>query len=380
MKIGLVYEKFISRGGLENYLFSFATQLVADGHEVHVITRRTDAATSALDARIHRLASPALPSSLRMEKFSSDASRLVPELGLDVSIGFGRTVSHDLHRAGGGCHYLYSQLLNPAKRFGLKNLLELRLEKALYTSGKTRHFVVNSAQVGRQIREAYAVPEDRISVIHTAVDTGTFRPEADEDQRRRLRESLDPGLKAEDRIFLFVSRSHRRKGLDGLLNAWARLAGEGSGARLWILGAPLKARHRDYIRRLGLEAQIVAFPEGQEVRACYQAADFFVHPTLYDACANTVLESMACGLPGIISTRDGAVEFVEEGVTGYRLEDPEDSVQLSALLLQAASLGPDVRRGLGAAGRARVLPLTWRHHIDRWMEVIAAQLGSPGGL
>ena len=43
----------------------------------------------------------------------------------------------------------------------------------------------------------------------------------------------------------------------------------------------------------------------------YAACDALVHPTFYDACANVVLEAMACGLPVLSSDRNGSAELLD---------------------------------------------------------------------
>ena len=100
MKIGIIYQKFISTGGMEAYLFGFARELINSGHQLQVITAQTDPATEALGASIQKVKLPTTSSTLALMKFEREASRLISNLPVDVTIGFGRTTQHDLHRAG----------------------------------------------------------------------------------------------------------------------------------------------------------------------------------------------------------------------------------------------------------------------------------------
>ena len=260
-----------------------------------------------------------------------------------MSIGFGRTVAHDLHRAGGGCHQFYSEhVLNPLKRIGSKNRAELALERELYCSGKTRHFVVNSQMVAEQLQEAYDLQPDRISLVRTAVDSEKFSPSATEADRKSLRAEMG----AEGVVFLFVSMNHRRKGLDALLEAWKRAP---VSSRLWIVGPELSGRYRRMIERFGLNDRVTSFVQPKDLVSLYQAADVFIHPSLYDACANTVLQSMACGLPGIISERDGARQFVRDGENGVLLPHPSDPARITAEIHRMTELSEDDRMAMGVA-------------------------------
>ena len=48
----------------------------------------------------------------------------------------------------------------------------------------------------------------------------------------------------------------------------------------------------------------------------YNAADLFVVPSLQDNSPNTVLESMACGIPVVGFETGGVPDMVRDGVTG----------------------------------------------------------------
>ncbi|MFN0125738.1 MAG: glycosyltransferase, partial [Verrucomicrobiales bacterium] len=79
-----------------------------------------------------------------------------------------------------------------------------------------------------------------------------------------------------------------------------------------------------------------------------------------------VLQSMACGLPGLISVADGASEFVRDGENGYLLRDPGSPAGLRAAMHHALALAPEARAQMGRTARATVLPLTWEAHVASW--------------
>ncbi len=366
MKLGLIYHQFIHAGGLENYLVEFSRQLLARGHEVHLITsiNASEVVEKLKGAQWHMIQRPTGSALLRMAYFNLAAGRVAADLGMDLTLGFGRTTTHDLHRAGGGCHSLYSRLLPWWKRYAPKNLLELLLERRLYNGGHTRHFIMNSARVAAQIQGIYPGARDQCSVIYTAVDTQHYRPAED---RASHRAALCSELRADASkpIALFVSLSHRRKGLDALLHAWRAVD-----ATLWIAGKPLGKRYTALIEQLGLQTKVRALPPTNDLVRLYQAADWFVHPTLYDACANTVLQSMACGLPGLISAQDGAIDHIHDGENGLILYHPQKVEELTSRLRQAFALPEQERAAMGSRARDTMLPLTWEAHIDAWLEVI----------
>ncbi|MFN0127313.1 MAG: glycosyltransferase family 4 protein, partial [Verrucomicrobiales bacterium] len=282
------------------------------GHEVRLVTARTDETAERLGLEVTRIGLVGVPKWARLWVFARKAAKAHRRAG-EVVLGFGRTWKQDIHRAGGGCHALYSELLPWWRRWGLRNRVELALERRLYRGGETRWYVVNASPVAGQLARRYGAPESRLVVIHTAVDTERFSPgPSDGRTRHDLRAPGGPP------VFLFISSNHRRKGLPGLVKALALVPD----AHLWVVGAGLSARDGRLVQRAGVSDRVRAWGEVEDLVPWYREADWFIHPTLYDACANTVLQSMACGLPGLISVADGASEFVRDGENGYLLRDP----------------------------------------------------------
>jgi len=353
VRVALVYHQIIGRGGLERYLLSLARALVGRGHRVRLVTACTDGEAESLGLELERISVRGVPKWCRLWVFGVRAAAWRPEAG-ELVLGFGRTWKQDVHRAGGGCHALYSELLPWWKRWSLKNRVELGLERRLYGGGETRHFVVNAGLVAEQLQRVYGVEAERVTVIHTAVDTARFCPGVAADGVAADGVAADgvgsggrPGL-------LFVSSNHRRKGLPALLRAVRELPG----VEVWVAGGALGWRDRRLVAEHGLAGRVVELGEVGDLVPVYRRAAWFVHPTLYDACANTVLQSMACGLPGVISVADGASGFIRDGENGLLLADPADAGLLAGVLRRALAYGPAERAALGRAARETVLPLT----------------------
>ncbi len=351
----LLYHQFIKRGGLEGYLYEFAKHLHGRGIPLTLVGCKIDDRFKALAAKTHRIWSPPGFSGLMLQRFALRSAALLPTMADGPVLGFGRTYKQDVHRAGGGCHQVYSRLLPARKQARWKNQLELRIEKLLYTSGQTPRFVVNSSQVKEEIQTEYGVAADRIQVIHTGVNYEYFTPGDKAAARAKLKAPDAP-------LLLFVSLDHRRKGLETLLQALAQVPT----AHLWIVGADLDAAWQAKIQALRLTDRLTSHGSQSDLRPFYQAADVFVHPTRYDACANTVLQSLASGLPGIISTHDGARDFIRHDDNGYLLQDPTDADELAGLIHQALS----TKERIAPATRPTVLPLTWERHVDQWLALL----------
>jgi len=193
----------------------------------------------------------------------------------------------------------------------------------------------------------HQIPEEQIVVIRNGVDTQRFKPDpmARDEVRTRV------GVTRGGRVALFIGSGFRRKGLRVAGEAFAKVArrrdrlvvaGRDAHAKRWI--QPLRERLGDRLVVVGE----VARPE-----RWMASADATLLPTLYDAAANTTLESLASGVPAITSAMDGSAEVVPD--PALVVEDPRDVDGFARALEYAWAAGPE----LGVACREAVADLTW---------------------
>jgi phosphatidylinositol alpha-mannosyltransferase len=181
---------------------------------------------------------------------------------------------------------------------------------------------------------------------------------------------------------LFVGRLEERKGLIHLLRAYHRLRKRHVDARLLVIGAGVKLR--EYKRYIGLrQIRDVEFlgRVSEDAKARYFAsADIFCAPsTGQESFGIVLLEAMAAGIPIVASDIHGYKNVVQRDVTGLLVE-PRNHRQLAAALY-ALARDPDLRREMGAAGRARAPEYSWpnvtRQVVDFYRE-LRAGTGSTG--
>lgn len=107
------------------------------------------------------------------------------------------------------------------------------------------------------------------------------------------------------RTVLFLSRIHPTKGIERLLDAWARVEALHPGWNLVIAGTGDKEYVRDLQRRAAeLNLRRASFPGplyGEAKSKAYMHADLFVLPTFSENFGMVVAESLAHGCPAIVS-------------------------------------------------------------------------------
>ena len=121
--------------------------------------------------------------------------------------------------------------------------------------------------------------------------------------------------------FLFVGRVVGDKGVNEMVDAFARLYAEHSACRLVIVGRleekldPLKP---ETIQKMDeMEAiELVGAQYGEDLIACYAASDCFILPSYREGFPNTVLEAGAMGLPCIVTDINGSREIIINGENG----------------------------------------------------------------
>ena len=167
------------------------------------------------------------------------------------------------------------------------------------------------------------------------------------------------------KIFMYVGRFTREKGMDALLQAAAELD-ENTG--VYFVGGEQEERHRDFVNAHGLNhVHFVEFKKKEDLAAYYQAADLFVLPTHSDVWGLVINEAMACGLPVITTDRCVAgLELVEDGVNGYLV--PVEDIPVLTRAIETVFVG-DFRQ-MGAAALEKIRPYTMenmvRAHLDIW--------------
>jgi glycosyltransferase involved in cell wall biosynthesis len=183
--------------------------------------------------------------------------------------------------------------------------------------------------------EAGACRPERSIVIHNAVDVvGAPRSRHD----RAL-----PRLVA-------VGRLKAPKDFLTLVRALAALP-EGSFEALIVGDGPDRAQVEAEIRRLGLAERVELAGERDDVPQLLAASDVFVLASRSEGLPVSVLEAMAAELPVAASAVGGLAELVDDGGTGI-LVPAGDEVALAEALRRLVA-DPELRRKLGAAGRAR---------------------------
>lgn len=131
-------------------------------------------------------------------------------------------------------------------------------------------------------------------------------------------------------ILLFAGRIAKAKGVDILINAYAKVVKEFTNSQLVIIGEDFGFRKNceEQISLLGIEKKVIWTGKvtRDELIGAYQHATTFVFPSRFEAFGIVLLEASAAGCP-IIATNGSAIPYiVRPDKTGllFNQEDPND--------------------------------------------------------
>jgi glycosyltransferase involved in cell wall biosynthesis len=164
-----------------------------------------------------------------------------------------------------------------------------------------------------------------------------------------LREEL--GLPLAAPLVIVSSRLNRMKGIEYFLDAAVILAARFPEVHFLIVGdGDSRKELENYANRLGLRHRVVFTGFRSDVPDVLSEAAVSVLPSLSEGLSNSLLESMAAGVPVVATRVGGNPEVVEHEVSGL-LVPPRDSAALAdatGRLLEdenmAASFGQACRR------------------------------------
>jgi glycosyltransferase involved in cell wall biosynthesis len=191
---------------------------------------------------------------------------------------------------------------------------------------------------------------DRFVHIANGVDLGRFSP--DPAARRTLRAALDIGQEAE--VVGHFARLDPQKDHATMLRAFRMLRERRPRARLLLVGRGLEADGgfaRAYRDAGYADADLRFLGRREDVPALMAACDVVASSSLAEAFPNVVAESMACGVPCVVTDVGDSAEIV--GTSGH-VVPPSDPAALATACEALLGLSAEARRALGDAARRRV--------------------------
>jgi glycosyltransferase involved in cell wall biosynthesis len=225
----------------------------------------------------------------------------------------------------------------------------------------TRLVITDSTASASDLATTTRVSPKKIRIVPLGVDE-RFHPARDELEHRRA-EMLRNNCGVEEPYILCVTGFDRRKNVDRLIEAYARLRAAHGVTQVLVIVGRLRAGEpffydpRPDVERLGLARSVVLLGAraDDEVWALLVGADAFVFPSRYEGFGLPPLEAMACGTPVVCSRASSLTEVVGEAGLLFDPNEVDEIAQSLAHLLQDRELRAD----LSVQGVERAASFSW---------------------
>jgi len=230
---------------------------------------------------------------------------------------------HDMWAFTGGCHYsgecnnYLTECKNcPSLKFpGVKDL-SYRIFKGKFIAYKNLNLqlVTCSNWLSGEVVKSKLLSNITVDVIPNPIDTEIYRPVDKKSARKKLNLSVDKmlilfgtmTLKEERKGFLYLQKS-----LTILYNKYPELR---SNIEVIVFGS----FNKNEISKIPFKANFFGRIKNVETLVnCYNSADVFVAPSLEDNLPNTVMESLACGVPVAAFNIGGMPDMIEHKKNGF---------------------------------------------------------------
>jgi glycosyltransferase involved in cell wall biosynthesis len=235
-------------------------------------------------------------------------------------------------------------------------------------SGVSRVIAVSEA-VGESLRQNGVIESSKITVVHNGIDVDRFTQAA-------------ASSRNSDKPVVIGTVGHLApiKGHDVFVRAAALISKSRKGVQFVVVGEDKSPEMENrkalesLVAELGLN-EIVTLPGwSDEMPATLSSLTLFVSAARSEPFGLAIVEAMAAGLPIVATASEGALEIIENGVSGklVPVDDPEALAQAINELLNDPLECSRLARNAQRAARERFSPMRMAHdtaHIYR--EVLA---------
>ena len=332
-------------GGQTNAVFLLARGLRQRGHSVTVATPGLGAlAQRCRDDGITVFDSVRFQSGLRFPSTFTDVldlKRLMREERFDIihthgsQDGWSATFARVLGR-------VHAPVIRT--RHNLNRIRRHALNHWLYHK-QTDRLIAVSEQIRTLLTSECGIPAERIAVVHSALDIEQFAPDTD---GAPFREEL--GIAEGEFLIGVTARLEAQKGVDFLLDGFAKLAASRPNVRLAVVGRGSRQEAlEEQAARLGIEGSVTFCGYRTDIAAILAGLDLFVLPSRREGFGISALEAMAMRTPVVATAVGGIPEIVQDGETGLLVPHGDVDALCGAIgrLIEDA----DLRRTLADRGR-----------------------------
>lgn len=198
---------------------------------------------------------------------------------------------------------------------------------SFFLKKKNEHFISSIDSQTEYLEKAYFRSKGYFKQVYNGVNTERFSEVPGNFDRKAFLKSK--GINPENKVILMVAGFRPEKRHVDAIQAFIKLKSKSPKTSLVFLGderVPQYHAMKEQVKNSGAEdLHVFLASEGGDVRNFYWASNVFtLTSNKVETFPITALESMACGLPCVLSDVGGTRDFIRDGFNGY-LVKPEDT-------------------------------------------------------
>jgi len=213
----------------------------------------------------------------------------------------------------------------------------------LLVSKLTDGMITYSEEARRKDAEHFGFPFDRVCKVNPALDLDRYHPERSFKDMRALF-----GIGKEEIVIGMIARFQKYRKTEVFLEAVKSIVKEFPKIKVLLVGRSSQMEESvvEPIKRFGIESWVILGGYQTEnyldTLACMDIFVFLMPGS--DGTARALREAMAMGKPAVVADRGILPELVENGISGFVVEDtPEALTEATLQLLR----NPELRKSMG---------------------------------
>ena len=383
----------IVEGGLARHVRKLSEQLVAQGAEVHVLTRgggRLAARESRHGVTVHRVREPDFPKDdldafiswvdHMNEDMRSAGAELLEEISPDLVHSHDWLVAGAARRLAREAGVPWLVTVHATEYGRHQGWVDKHPQSHIHAAERRMvrdadHVITCSHYMRRHVSDVFRVLATKVTTIANGIDPSDLQPVAD---LPRLRARY---AEPDQRLILLVGRLVYEKGFHLALDALPGLIERLGNVRFLVAGSgTAEAELKEQAERLGLmgHGAFVGWTGDDELHSLYRIADLCLVPSIYEPFGLVALEAMASGCPCIVADTGGLREVVPGGRRvglRFRAKDSKALGRMAETLLTDDAL----RERLVAEAREHVLRFDWAD-VARQTAAVYGEVGGAAGV
>ncbi|MCX7798129.1 MAG: glycosyltransferase family 4 protein [Melioribacter sp.] len=214
-----------------------------------------------------------------------------------------------------------------------------------------------SRVIAKNLLDTTSLSEEKIILLHNAIDTEKFNPE--KINRSSVRNEFN--IKDDELLIGMIARFSPGKGHEEFISAAKYLSEKYRNLKFMIVGEASRGE-QDYENsikllssRFGLDGKIIFTGFRKDTPEVLAAMDIFVFPSHAEAFGIALAEALSMGKPSVCSNSDGVLDIAVDGVTSF-LFNKQNWKEL-AEKVEILINNPQLRQKFGLEARKRAVEL-----------------------